>query len=47
MCCRFAEPIVFKDEDLIVQYEIKLEDTLSCGGAYIKLLRGDAAISGK
>jgi calnexin len=27
------------DEDLIVQYEVKLEETLNCGGAYIKLLR--------
>lgn len=28
-----------KDEDLVIQYELKLEDVLNCGGAYIKLLR--------
>eukprot|EP00742_Colponemidia_sp_Colp-10_P001982 GILJ01002116.1.p1 GENE.GILJ01002116.1~~GILJ01002116.1.p1 ORF type:complete len:559 (-),score=101.57 GILJ01002116.1:321-1997(-) len=31
------------DEDLVVQYEVKLQEDLSCGGAYIKLLHGQAA----
>eukprot|EP01031_Cornospumella_fuschlensis_P030690 gene30690-37084_t len=27
--------------DLVVQYEVKFDETLNCGGAYIKLLRED------
>ncbi|TYZ65462.1 hypothetical protein PybrP1_005026 [[Pythium] brassicae (nom. inval.)] len=29
--------------ELVVQYEVKLQKGLSCGGAYVKLLRADAA----
>ncbi|XP_058496256.1 calmegin [Solea solea] len=32
------EPFVFKDEPLVVQYEVNFQDGIDCGGAYIKLL---------
>lgn len=38
----FAEPVTgpqSADKELVVQYELKLDDKLECGGAYIKLLR--------
>eukprot|EP01033_Poteriospumella_lacustris_P008589 gene8589-6182_t len=36
----FEKPIAFAPgEDLVIQYELKLEEALNCGGAYIKLLR--------
>lgn len=34
----FPEPIDPKDKPLVVQYEVKLQKGLECGGAYIKLL---------
>jgi hypothetical protein len=34
----FPEPIDPKDKPLVVQYEVKLQKGLDCGGAYIKLL---------
>lgn len=38
---KMATPIAIGGgKDLIVQYELKFVDTLNCGGAYIKLLRG-------
>ena len=36
---RFPEPLDPAGRDLVLQYELKLEDTLSCGGAYIKMPR--------
>lgn len=37
---KFDFPFNPRDKDeFVVQYEVKLEDTLDCGGAYIKLLR--------
>ncbi|KAJ1432772.1 Calreticulin family-domain-containing protein [Ochromonadaceae sp. CCMP2298] len=38
---KLDQPFVSAGEDLIVQYEVKLEEGLSCGGAYVKLLRGE------
>jgi calnexin len=35
----FPEPIDNKDKAFVVQYDVKLDDGLTCGGAYIKLLR--------
>lgn len=35
----FDEPITMHEEDLIVQYEVRYQKGLECGGAYIKLLR--------
>ena len=36
----FAQPLDFKDKkELVIQYELKLEESLTCGGAYIKLPR--------
>ncbi|CAG8498946.1 10303_t:CDS:2, partial [Scutellospora calospora] len=35
---RFEKPLDNKDKTLIVQYEVKLQDGLECGGAYLKLL---------
>lgn len=34
----FPTPIDPKDKPLVVQYEVKLQKGLECGGAYIKLL---------
>jgi calnexin len=34
----FPEPIEVKGQPLVVQYEVKLQKGLECGGAYIKLL---------
>jgi calnexin len=36
---KFAQPLDVKGKDLVIQYDLKLEDGLQCGGAYIKLLR--------
>jgi len=35
----FSKPIDNTDKTLVVQYEVKLQDELTCGGAYLKLLR--------
>ena len=34
----FPEPIDPQGKPLVVQYEVKLQKGLDCGGAYIKLL---------
>jgi Calreticulin family len=36
---KFPTPLDVKGKDLVIQYELKLEDTLACGGAYVKLPR--------
>jgi len=38
---KFDELLRTKNSDVVVQYEVKFVDTLSCGGAYVKLLRDD------
>ena len=38
---KFSEPLQVKDSDFVIQYEVKFADTLSCGGAYVKLIRDD------
>lgn len=36
----FTEPLQMGgNKEIVIQYELKLEDTLSCGGAYVKLPR--------
>lgn len=35
------QPIVADDDDLVVQYEVKFQQEVSCAGAYVKLLSGD------
>lgn len=43
MSAEFPEVVDPKGKDFVVQYELKLEEGLSCGGAYVKLPRaGDA-----
>ncbi|KAM3419852.1 hypothetical protein BST61_g3181 [Cercospora zeina] len=42
---KFDAPIENKDKTLVVQYEVKLQNFLECGGAYLKLLRENAALS--
>ncbi|BFZ63616.1 hypothetical protein YB2330_004747 [Saitoella coloradoensis] len=37
----FPEPIDNTDKTLVVQYEVKLQKGLECGGAYLKLLSAD------
>jgi calnexin len=36
-----AEPFDNKDNTLVLQYEVKLQEGLNCGGAYVKLLSAD------
>jgi calnexin len=36
---KFDKPINPKGKPLVVQYEVKLQDGLECGGAYLKLLQ--------
>lgn len=39
----FKEVLNVKGKSLVVQYEVILEETLACGGAYVKLPRADAS----
>lgn len=41
MSAKMDAPFDNKDKDLIIQYTVKHEQDLDCGGAYIKLLHGD------
>ncbi|KAL5116963.1 hypothetical protein ACEQ8H_005181 [Pleosporales sp. CAS-2024a] len=41
---KFPKAIDNKDKTLVVQYEVKLQDGLECGGAYMKLLKDNAAL---
>lgn len=34
---KFDSPLDLKDKTLVVQYEVRIEDSFDCGGAYIKL----------
>lgn len=36
---KFPMPLEFDRDEVVIQYELKLEERLNCGGAYIKLLR--------
>ncbi|KAK6505443.1 hypothetical protein TWF481_007345 [Arthrobotrys musiformis] len=36
---KFKKPIDAKGKGIVVQYEVKLQEGLECGGAYLKLLR--------
>jgi len=42
---KFSKPINNKGKDLVVQYEVKLQKGLECGGAYMKLLRDDKKLA--
>lgn len=39
---KFPQPIDNTDNTLVVQYEVKLQNGLDCGGAYLKLLTDEA-----
>lgn len=41
------EPIDTLDKDLIVQYEVTLQEGLECGGAYLKFLSAEEDLSAK
>ncbi len=41
---KFDEPISNKDDTLVVQYEVKLQSGLECGGAYMKLLQDNTKL---
>ncbi|KAL5346947.1 hypothetical protein ACLOAV_008090 [Pseudogymnoascus australis] len=41
---KFPKPIENKGKTLVVQYEVKLQNGLECGGAYLKLLRDNKAL---
>ncbi|KAH0787218.1 Calreticulin family protein [Histomonas meleagridis] len=38
---KFDTPLDLTDQTLVVQYELRLQETLECGGAYIKLFGKD------
>eukprot|EP01120_Amphizonella_sp_Union-15-10_P001547 TRINITY_DN11704_c0_g1_i1.p1 TRINITY_DN11704_c0_g1~~TRINITY_DN11704_c0_g1_i1.p1 ORF type:complete len:557 (+),score=138.51 TRINITY_DN11704_c0_g1_i1:95-1672(+) len=39
---QFPKPFHTDDEDLVVQYEVRLTKNLDCGGAYLKLLTAES-----
>jgi len=40
LSCQLNHPFDFSlQQDFVIQYEVRLEESLECGGAYIKLLR--------
>ncbi|KAF8469607.1 Calreticulin family-domain-containing protein [Kalaharituber pfeilii] len=41
---KFDKPIDNTGKTLVVQYEVKLQNGLDCGGAYLKLLKDNAAL---
>ncbi|KAG9230215.1 calreticulin [Amylocarpus encephaloides] len=41
---KFPKKIDNKGKTLVVQYEVKLQDSMSCSGAYMKLLRDNKAL---
>ncbi|KAL2358161.1 calnexin [Cryomyces antarcticus] len=41
---KFSKAVDNKDDTLVVQYEVKLQDGLECGGAYMKLLQDNSAL---
>ncbi|KAK9240174.1 Calreticulin family-domain-containing protein [Lipomyces kononenkoae] len=41
---KFAEPLDNTDKSLVLQYEVKLQNGLECGGAYLKLLTEDESL---
>lgn len=42
---KFAKPIDNKGKTLVVQYEVKLQNGLECGGAYMKLLQNNKQLA--
>ncbi|KAJ1680408.1 hypothetical protein EV182_000063 [Spiromyces aspiralis] len=41
---KFNAPIAPNDKPFVLQYEVKLQNSLECGGAYVKLLTSPAAV---
>jgi calnexin len=41
---KFPKAVNNKGKTLVVQYEVKLQNGLECGGAYLKLLRDNKAL---
>ncbi|KAI9699163.1 MAG: hypothetical protein M1820_007242 [Bogoriella megaspora] len=41
---KFPKAVDNKKKTLVVQYEVKLQDSLECGGAYMKLLQNNKAL---
>lgn len=41
---KFSSPFTIT-QNLVIQYDLKLEEGLPCGGAYLKLLRGDVLLN--
>jgi calnexin len=39
---KFPSVVEFGEDDFVVQYEVRLQEGLDCGGAYIKLLKDEA-----
>ena len=43
---KFPEPFDPTHRDIVLQYEVKLEEGLTCGGAYLKMLRAGPDFTG-
>jgi calnexin len=42
---QFSSPFEMgSNKEIVIQYDLKFEDTLSCGGAYVKLLRSSPSL---
>ncbi|KAK7291505.1 hypothetical protein RIF29_06703 [Crotalaria pallida] len=37
------EPVILKDQSVVIQFEVRLQEGLECGGAYLKYLRPQEA----
>ena len=44
LAAKFPSKLTTADGDIVVQYEVRLEEGLECGGAYIKVLKDDESI---
>lgn len=40
---QFPEPVAVAPRDFVLQYELRLEDSVTCSGAYLKLPRASSA----
>ncbi|KAL8617206.1 hypothetical protein ACOMHN_014376 [Nucella lapillus] len=45
VACELDKPFEFKGKPLVVQYEVRFQNGLDCGGAYIKLLSKDPNVN--
>ncbi|VDQ13792.1 unnamed protein product [Trichobilharzia regenti] len=41
---KLSKPLKFDTEELVIQYDVKFQDGMDCGGAYIKLLSASPSL---